>query len=93
MALRANFAKRRMPFGASCIAFLDESFRGFPTFPVIHKWHFGALGGSVLPSQFDNQGGDPFLFELYKRFDTSEFASYSLENTIGGKDLAQYTKQ
>ena len=86
--------KRRLPFGSACVAFVDESFRGFPTFPVVHKWHFKALGGTILPSQFDNQGGDPFLFELYKRFNASEFAlDCCLENTIGGRDSARYTKQ
>lgn len=84
----------RLPFGAACVAFIDESFRGFPSFPVIHKWHFETYNGSILPSSFTNQGGDPFLFELYKRLGASEFAlDCSLVNTIGGKQSARYTKQ
>ena len=84
--------RRKLPYGAACVAFLDKSFPGFPTFPVINKWHFQAFG-EQLPAVFNNQGGDPFLFELYKHFGASEFDIDSvLENTIGGKDQARYTK-
>lgn len=55
---------QRLPFGAACVALLDESFPGFPTFPVIHKCHFQTFEQTMLPSQFYNQGGD--LFEVYK---------------------------
>lgn len=97
-AIEARFLdiaqQRNLPFGAACVSFLDESFKGFPTFPVVHKWHFKALGGTVLPSHFENQGGDPFIFELYKRFGASQFKMQCrLENTIGGRQSARYTKQ
>ena len=86
--------EERLPFGAACVAFVDESFRGFPSFPVIHRWHFMTFGGSILPPSFLNQGGDPYLFELYKRFGASRFAlDCCLVNTIGGKHSARYTKQ
>jgi len=86
--------RQNLPFGAACVSFLDESFKGFPTFPVVHKWHYDALGGTILPSHFDNQGGDPFPFDLYKRFGASEFVlECRLHNTIGGKQSARYTKQ
>ncbi|GAX20421.1 hypothetical protein FisN_9Hh146 [Fistulifera solaris] len=82
-----------LPLGAACVAFVDESFRGFPSFPVIHTWHFETFK-SVLPPSFTNQGGDPFLFELYKRLGAARFAlDCSLVNTIGGKHTARYTKQ
>ena len=86
--------ERSLPFGAACVAFYDEAFRGFPTFPVLHRWHFEAHG-HLLPHQFENQGGDPFLFELYKHFGASRFAlDQRLHNTIGGKqDDTRYTKQ
>ncbi|CAB9518602.1 3-beta hydroxysteroid dehydrogenase/isomerase family [Seminavis robusta] len=91
----ASIARNQeLPYGAACVAFCDESFPGFPTFPVIHKWHYQTFEGSLLPSQFDNQGGDPYLFELYKRLGSSQFAlDCKLQNTIGGKHQARYTKQ
>ena len=85
---------RGLPYGAACVAFEDITFKGFPTFPVIHRWHFEALGGQLLPYQFINQGGDPFLFELYKRFGAARFAmGCTLKNTIGGREDARYMKQ
>lgn len=85
-------ARRCMPFGAACVAFRDETFPVFPTFPVIHRSHFSTFG-SLLPIEFVNQHGDPFLFELYRRLGTAEFASVAtLENTIGGSGDARYNK-
>ena len=84
--------KTKQPFGAACVAFLDTSFKGFPTFPVVHRWHLKFFG-SLLPRQFVNQGGDPYLFELYSRLNTACFeTSCRLENTIGGDDDARYRK-
>jgi glycosyltransferase involved in cell wall biosynthesis len=81
-----------LPFGAACVALNDESFPGFPTFPVVHRWHMQQFQ-SLLPKQFINQGGDPYLFELYSRFNASSFAVDSrLKNTIGGDDEARYKK-
>ena len=48
--------------------------------------------GRLLPKQFVNQGGDPFLFELYSRFNASKFASMRLKNTLGGDSSARYLK-
>lgn len=82
----------KLPFGAACVAFNDVSFSGFPTFPVIHKWHLEQFS-NVLPPKFVNQGGDPFLFELYKRWNTSTFVDNArLENGIGGNSHARYDK-
>jgi hypothetical protein len=83
----ATIAKEQnLPYGAACVALHDESFPGFPTFPVVHKWHFQTFQDILLPPQFDNQGGDPYLFELYKRIGASQFAlECKLKNTIGGK--------
>jgi len=68
------------------------SFPGFPTFPVIHRWHVNRFG-SLLPKQFVNQGGDPYLFELYSRFNAAAFeVTCRLENTIGGDNDARYKK-
>ena len=41
--------------------------------------------GEVIPPQFINQDGDPYLFELYKRWGASKFLSGpELKNEIGG---------
>jgi hypothetical protein len=70
----------------------DLSFPGFPTFPVVHRWHIKHFG-SILPKQFANQGGDPYLFELYSRFRAASFeVSCSLTNTVGGDGDARYQK-
>ncbi|CAB9513560.1 3-beta hydroxysteroid dehydrogenase/isomerase family [Seminavis robusta] len=88
-----DIARRtKLPFGAACVALNDESFPGFPTFPVVHRWHIRAFG-SLLPRQFVNQGGDPYLFELYSRFNAAAFVTdCRLENTIGGDGEARYKK-
>ena len=43
-----------LPFGAACVAFNDISFKGFPTFPVVHRFHLDTFG-FLLPRQFVNQ--------------------------------------
>lgn len=81
-----------LPLGAACVAVKDMSFPGFPTFPVVHRWHMKHFG-DLLPKQFVNQGGDPYLFELYSRFNAAAFeVTCRLENTIGGDDDARYMK-
>jgi len=62
------------------------------TFPVLHRWHIKHFG-SLLPKQFANQGGDPYLYELYSRFNAAAFeVSCRLENKIGGDGDARYQK-
>jgi LPS sulfotransferase NodH len=80
-----------LPFGAACVALSDMSFPGFPTFPVVHRWHLRKFG-TILPKQFVNQGGDPYLFELYSRFNAASFVPCRLHNTIGGDGDARYKK-
>lgn len=81
-----------LPLGAGCVALNDLSFPGFPTFPVVHRWHLQTFQ-MLLPKQFVNQGGDPYLYELYSRFNASGFVpSARLENTIGGNGDARYPK-
>lgn len=85
-------AARGLPFGVGVISFRDEAFDVFPTFPVMHKIHF-EIFGTLFPIEFINQHGDPFLFEIYRRFGASEFAyTATLNNTIGGKTDARYSK-
>jgi hypothetical protein len=80
-----------LPFGAACVAFNDVSFPGFPTFPVVHRFHLKTFK-ALLPRQFVNQGGDPFLYALYSRFNASSFVSSKLRNTLGGDSGARYLK-
>lgn len=75
---------------APVVAFNDLAFPGFPTFPVVHRWHIQSFG-TLLPKQFVNQGGDPFLYELYSRFGASGWeVSCTLENTIGGESVFSF---
>jgi Glycosyl transferase family 2 len=81
-----------LPFGAACVAMNDLAFPGFPTFPVMHRWHKEQFG-RLLPKQFVNQGADPYLYDLYARFNASDFVlSARMKNTIGGDDDARYLK-
>lgn len=81
-----------LPYGAACIALNDLTFPGYPTFPVMHRWHIRHFG-SILPRQFVNQGGDPYLFELYSRWNASSFiVNARLKNTVGGYSKARYRK-
>jgi len=85
--------ERNLPYGCACIAVRDKNFEGFPTFPVIHRFHFDAFDGELFPDEFLNQHGDPFLFEIYRRWGASRFTNRSyLVNTIGGAGEARYVK-
>jgi LPS sulfotransferase NodH/glycosyltransferase involved in cell wall biosynthesis len=82
-----------LPLGAACVALRDASFPAFPTFPVVHRFHFETFG-ELFPDEFFNQHGDPFLFQLYRRFGAACFApTASLRNTVGGFDDARYRKE
>ena len=83
-----------LPFGCACVAIQDSSFPCFPTFPVMHRLHFTIFGGELFPSEFHNQHGDPFLYEVYRRYGASRFtASARLCNQIGGAGDARYHKE
>lgn len=91
-AFRKISRENNLPYGAACVAMNDLTFPGFPTFPVVHRWHVQHFG-SLLPKQFANQGGDPYLYELYSRFNAADFeVGCRLLNTIGGDDDARYQK-
>lgn len=78
--------------GMACCAFRDLTMPAFPSFPVVHRRHV-EIFGTVLPPEFVNQGGDPFLFELYRRWGASAFAdTAALKNLVGGGDEARYPK-
>lgn len=83
----------KLPFGFGCVAIRDKSFPCFPTFPVIHRTHLEIFGSSLFPKPFINQHGDPFLFEIYRRWGASCYtASSTLTNSIGGFGEARYRK-
>jgi GT2 family glycosyltransferase len=78
-------------FGFGCIALNDRQAPGFPTFPILHRVHY-ALNGELFGKEFVNQDADPFIFQLYRRWGASRFASVvALTNHIGGVELAEDT--
>ncbi|KAJ3512025.1 hypothetical protein NLJ89_g3763 [Agrocybe chaxingu] len=77
-------SERGLPIGFGCVAFTDISFPGMPTFPIIHRTHMDIFKGEVIPDSFINQDGDPFLFQLYRRWNSSRMFSFRLSNGIGG---------
>ena len=86
-------AERGVPFGFGCVAFTDITFPGMPTFPVIHKTHMEIFGGLVIPEVFFNQDGDPFLFQLYRRWGCSSMIEVQVGNGVGGSGGARYDKK
>ncbi|KAH7320415.1 hypothetical protein B0J17DRAFT_723962 [Rhizoctonia solani] len=86
-------AKSGGPPGFGCVAFTDITFPGMPTFPVIHRTHMDIFDGQVVPEEFINQDGDPYLFQLYRHFGASTTVSARLHNSVGGSDDARYEKK
>ncbi|KAL0949076.1 hypothetical protein HGRIS_009171 [Hohenbuehelia grisea] len=80
------------PHGIGCVAFTDISFPGMPTFPIIHRTHLDIFNGEVVPEDFINQDGDPYLFQLYRRWGVSKMFPYRIENGCGGSNEARYDK-
>lgn len=92
-AFAAVSAETGLPLGCACVAVRDHSFAAFPTFPVLHRMHV-EIFGEVFPPPFRNQHGDPFLWEVYRRWGASRFAPLpaALCNRIGGAQAARYAK-
>ena len=82
-----------VPFGFGCVAFTDIAFPGMPTFPVVHKTHMEIFDGLVVPEMFFNQDGDPFLFQLYRRWGCSSMVETQIRNGVGGSGSARYEKR
>ena len=94
VAFREFETKYQAPSGFGCVGFSDESFPGFPTFPVVTWRHLDMFDNSLFPDCFINQDGDPFLFQLYRRWNCSVLLPHvRLANLIGGPNDARYTKQ
>ncbi|CEL53101.1 hypothetical protein RSOLAG1IB_11233 [Rhizoctonia solani AG-1 IB] len=81
------------PPGFGCVAFTDITFPGMPTFPVVHRTHMDIFNGQVVPEEFINQDGDPYLFQLYRHFGASTTVPVRLHNSVGGNDDARYEKK
>ena len=79
--------------GFGCVALDDVSFPGFPTFPIVGRSHVEIFGGWA-PSAFINQGADPWIFEVYRRFNSARFCDARVHNGIGGDELneSRYVK-
>ncbi|KDQ65097.1 glycosyltransferase family 2 protein [Jaapia argillacea MUCL 33604] len=82
-----------VPYGFGVVAFTDISFPGMPTFPIVHRTHLNIFKGQVVPEVFVNQDGDPFLFQLYRRWGCSRMFESRLENKVGGGGKARYVQQ
>ncbi|KAI5982283.1 glycosyltransferase family 2 protein [Pisolithus marmoratus] len=85
--------RQHVPNGFGCVAFTDITFPGFPTFPIIHRTHMDIFSGRVVPDNFINQDGDPFLYQLYRRWNCSAMVPLRISNVIGGARPARYDKQ
>ena len=72
--------------GFGCVALDDVSFPGFPTFPVVGRPHVEIFGGWA-PSAFINQGADPWIFEVYRKFNSACFCDARVRNGIGGDEM------
>ncbi|KAF8901610.1 hypothetical protein CPB85DRAFT_1439035 [Mucidula mucida] len=82
------------PLGFGCVAFEDVTFPGMPTFPIVHRTHLDIFGGDVIPDVFVNQDGDPYLFQLYRRWGCATMVEgMRLQNNVGGSIAARYEKQ
>ncbi|KAH0833002.1 glycosyltransferase family 2 protein [Lanmaoa asiatica] len=90
----AHIAHRTgVPHGFGCVAFTDTSFPGMPTFPIVHRTHLDIFDGDIVPEIFINQDGDPFLYQLYRRWDCSRMFTARISNEIGGSQPARYRQQ
>ncbi|KAI6105407.1 glycosyltransferase family 2 protein [Pisolithus sp. B1] len=85
--------RQHVPNGFGCVAFTDITFPGFPTFPIIHRTHMDIFSGRVIPDNFINQDGDPFLYHLYRRWNCSVMIPLRISNAVGGACPARYDKQ
>ncbi|KAJ1630663.1 hypothetical protein T492DRAFT_1116365 [Pavlovales sp. CCMP2436] len=84
-----------LPFGVACVAIRDSTFENFPTFPVLHKSHLDIFGGHLFPNELTNQHGDPWCYEVYRRYGASRFTTREtsrLENRRVGASASRYEK-
>ncbi|KAF8273743.1 glycosyltransferase family 2 protein [Lactarius quietus] len=85
--------RERVPPNFGCVVFTDTSFPGMPTFPILHRTHLDIFDGETIPDHFINQDGDPFIYQLYRRWGCAVMFDSRIRNNIGGSDEARYEKQ
>ena len=84
-----HFESQVIPFFGVC-ALNDVTSAGFPTFPIITSLHMQIFDNIIIPHEFVNQDGDPYLWSLYRRYGASKFISdIELSNSIGGVQLLE----
>ena len=67
-----------------CLVLKDEADPGFPSFFVLSAKHLATFSDQLLPQDFVNQGGDPFLFELYRSIGAVDsLSAVSINNKRG----------
>jgi nucleoside-diphosphate-sugar epimerase/GT2 family glycosyltransferase len=86
-------ARESVPPNFGCVVFTDTSFPGMPTFPILHRTHLDVFDGEVIPDDFINQDGDPFIYQLYRRWGCAVMFDSRIRNNVGGSDEARYEKQ
>jgi len=86
-------AREGVPPNFGCVVFTDTSFPGMPTFPILHRTHLDIFDGEVIPDHFINQDGDPFIYQLYRRWGCAVMFNSRIRNNVGGSDEARYKKQ
>ncbi|RIA89158.1 glycosyltransferase family 2 protein [Glomus cerebriforme] len=93
-AYRKISIQNKVPCGFGCVTFTDTSFHGFPTFPVIGRVHLDIFNGDVLPmNTFQNQDGDPYLFQTYRRWGCSiMLKDVKINNVVGGSLNPRYER-
>lgn len=62
-------------------------------FPVMHRLHL-EIFDTLFPPEFKNQHGDPYLWNVYRRWGAAVFAELpaQLTNGVGGSAQARYDK-
>ena len=85
-----HFLERPLPF-FGCLALNDRTSPGFPTFPIVTDLHMEIFNGRIVPTDFINQDGDPYIWALYRRFSaaTSFIPTILLSNHVGGAQLLE----
>jgi len=85
----------KLPKHFGVVAIRDETFPGFPTFPVVSRAHIDIFK-HLFPPDFVNQDGDPYLWEIYRPFGARRFAeNIVLNNRMGGDEVfaSRYSRQ
>ncbi|CAG8443439.1 10934_t:CDS:2 [Funneliformis caledonium] len=94
-AYREISTQKKVPCGFGCVTFDDTSFPGFPTFPVMGRVHLDIFNGDMFPREkFQNQDGDPYLFQTYRRWGCSVMLhDVKIQNFVGGSQAPRYERK